>query len=253
MKYTGERMIIGEMECGKESDVYKEHIGRYNFAVQLVKDKRVLDIACGSGYGAAMLVESGAKEVVGGDIDDEVIRAAKDRYKNSNLNFEKVNAEELFFNDEYFDVVVSFETIEHIKDYKKYLSEIKRVLRPGGLLIISTPNRKITHRLGINNPYHIKEFILNELREELEGYFTEIELYGQRAMVDMNGRVRYIKIFYNVLLKIGIIQALRRLVPERIREKVGNKIDGVGTMVQVEKMKDGTDFMYLVAVGINKS
>jgi len=93
MKFTGERMIPGTEECSSKSSIFKEHVERYKFASRFVKDKVVLDIACGAGYGSKMLLNRGAKKIFGGDISKETINYCKTKYPNKELSFSVMDAQ----------------------------------------------------------------------------------------------------------------------------------------------------------------
>lgn len=161
---TGERMIPA---FHKGSFMYGEHIARYSSVASLLAGKVVLDIACGSGYGSQMLAKS-AQKVFGVDISEDSIQYAKKHYSSDNVEYRVGDATMIPLDDASVDAVVCFETIEHIQDYRKFLQEIKRVLRPEGQLILSTPNgdqfREAHH-------FHLHEFRLQELRDLLEDFF----------------------------------------------------------------------------------
>lgn len=161
MEFTGERFVPEKL---KENDeTYQEHIERYRFACHYVKNLVVLDAACGVGFGARMMSEF-AKQVYAVDISRESIEYAKEKYSNKNITFEQMDVVQIRYPDRFFDVVVSFETVEHVPEPEKFLSEIQRVLKPDGLLIISTPNRETTCRgEQVHTPSHIKEFTLGEI------------------------------------------------------------------------------------------
>jgi len=149
-----------------------EHLHRYAIAKEFVKGKTVLDIACGEGYGTSLLADE-ALSVKGVDIDSSVIEKAKRKYTKPNLNFLLGSTEQIPFVDQSFEVVTSFETIEHTSEHEKMMSEIKRVLKPNGLLIISTPDKlnyadKRNHR----SPFHIKELYSEQFHELISMYFT---------------------------------------------------------------------------------
>ena len=177
MKFTGERLVP---EKNKQDLIYGEHIVRYLFAKQFIKDKVVLDIASGVGYGTRILAEN-VKRIIGVDISKEAIEYAKRNYACKNCEFLVGDAEKLNFEDKSFDVVVSFETIEHLKNYKKFLEEIRRTLKDNGLFIVSTPNKEI---YPPGNPFHIKEFSEKEFKTELQKLFKFISLEYQNNFIN---------------------------------------------------------------------
>jgi O-antigen biosynthesis protein len=156
--------------------IYDEHIIRYELAKDFVKNKEVLDIACGTGYGSDMLAAAGAKRLIGMDIDKIAVQTASQKYRRENLEFRQGKAEKLELADRSMDIVTSFETIEHLEEPKKYLSEIKRVLKDEGLLIISTPNKKVFQE---QNPYHLHEYEREELEKLLKHFFNQVLVIEQ--------------------------------------------------------------------------
>jgi ubiquinone/menaquinone biosynthesis C-methylase UbiE len=178
MEFTGERVVPGKTP----QTIYDEHIYRYVFAASLAENKVVLDVACGTGYGAGYMADKGADKVVGVDISLEAVDYARERHsKNNKASFVCADAIRLPFADGAFDIVVSFETIEHIRQYRKFLAECRRVLKENGLLICSTPNRRIfSPKLAKPmNIFHVKEFWPEEFYRLLHRYFADIVLYGQ--------------------------------------------------------------------------
>ncbi len=137
----------------------------------------VLDLGCDSWYGSAELIKLGANIVQAVDIDEEAIVFAKKNYAAKNLLFTVSDAKSLPFKNQSFDVIVSFEVIEHIKDYRRYLKEVLRVLKKNDYFIFSTPNRN-KHRGG-TSPYHFKEFTPLQLRALFEEIGLLPELFGQ--------------------------------------------------------------------------
>lgn len=175
---TGERL---ETSVFNETTI--EHLHRYAIALEFVPDKNVLDIACGEGYGANLLAGKATK-VTGVDKDDAVIKEAAGKYKKENLSFITGQAEAIPLAENSYDIVTSFETIEHVADQSKMLGEIKRVLKPGGLLIISTPNKKTySDNTGRKNPHHTKELYEDEFASLLKKYFSNIEILKQETML----------------------------------------------------------------------
>lgn len=179
MKFTGERYIPS-----LKGRIKYEHIHRYGLSLKFVKDKSVLDIASGEGYGSALLAKV-ASSVVGVDIDSECVEYARQKYGNSsNLNFLVGSCSSVPLPNRSVDVVTSFETIEHHDQHEEMMGEIKRVLKPGGLLLISSPNR-LTYLAETkeSNPFHVKELYYEELVNLLERYFKYVQIYGQRLAI----------------------------------------------------------------------
>ncbi|MFZ2407750.1 MAG: methyltransferase domain-containing protein, partial [Methylobacter sp.] len=178
MKFTGERYIPAE-----QGRIRLEHYHRYATALDVVKQKDVLDVACGEGYGSFFMAGV-ARSVVGVDISDEAIQHASATYTKSNLAFRQGSAIALDFAEASFDVVVSFETIEHLAEQAQMLAEIKRVLRPDGLLVISSPNRPVySEESGEHNEFHVKELDFKEFDELLKTQFQTIKYFGQRLLM----------------------------------------------------------------------
>ncbi len=173
--WTGERYVP---EIG--GNIRFEHLHRYLIARELSRNKRVLDIACGEGYGAAILA-SVASHVVGVDIAGDVVAQASSAYAAPNVEFIEGSCEAIPLPDHAVDVVVSFETIEHVGDHQGMMRDIRRVLRPGGLLVMSSPDRcEYSDAIGTRNPFHVKELDREELERLLRSYFSNVALAGQR-------------------------------------------------------------------------
>ena len=188
------------------------------FASKFVANKVVLDVACGAGYGSNYLITCGAKEVLGVDLSKNAIEYAKNHYSKKNLYFLQGNAVSLPFHNNFFDVVVSFETIEHINEYEKYLEEIKRVLKPRGIFICSTPNIKYTQ-----HPYfHVKEFYPEEFFSLLEKHFGNIERYGQYIglITRINDVFRVKSRFYGLAGKILSSSPYGEKIKEFLKKRV---------------------------------
>lgn len=176
LKFTGERFLPGA-----SGEIWYEHWHRYHFAAKLVAGREVLDVACGAGYGSALLATQ-ARHVVGADISSETIQHAQAVYaRASNLEFRQADCAALPFADASFDAVISFETIEHIEAQGKFLDEARRVLRPEGLFILSSPNKlEYSDRRQCVNPYHLRELYRDELAVLLASRFPHTTWFGQR-------------------------------------------------------------------------
>lgn len=179
MDFTGERYIPGI-----QADFALEHRHRYILASELARGLDVLDIACGEGYGSAMLATS-AKSVQGVDISPEAVAHANAHYSASNLTFLEGSAAEIPLADQSVDLVVSFETIEHHDRHQDMMREIVRVLRPGGVLCLSSPDRATNADVlpPNSNPYHVKEMNLYELEDLVSTSFSKFQTYGQRSVM----------------------------------------------------------------------
>ncbi|HTG69440.1 MAG TPA: methyltransferase domain-containing protein [Candidatus Udaeobacter sp.] len=189
VRFTGERLVVNQAVKQGYSSVYHEHMSRYEFAGPLVKGLRVLDAACGAGYGSAMLKRAGAAEVVGVDVDGPSLERAGRDYGSSGVSFAEGDVLRLPFEDESFDAVVSFETIEHVASGADWIRESARVLKDGGLFIVSTPNRAVTnmHIYFEEQPFnqhHRFEYRTAELIGELVMHYAVEAVYGQNAFDD---------------------------------------------------------------------
>ena len=177
MKYNGERFL--PEEC--QGEIFIEHYQRYQFASLFASGKTVLDAACGEGYGSSLLAARAA-QVTGLDIDPSAVEDARAKYGDHNLSFLAGSVAALPFENASFDMVVSFETIEHvdIETQEAFLREIKRVLKPCGLLLMSTPNKAVyTDRVAGVNHFHIREFYPGEYRDFLGQSFRSVAFFGQ--------------------------------------------------------------------------
>ena len=159
-----------------------EHHHRYKLLADLItSEDKVLDIACGTGYGTHRIAHYTNDEVVGGDIAADAVENCNKRWQKKNLKFRVLDGTKLDFPDHYFDKVVSFETIEHTTAYMEMLREFSRVVKGSGTVIISTPNFLINSPKGyITNKFHTQEFVYDELLAILKSVFEEVTIYGQK-------------------------------------------------------------------------
>jgi SAM-dependent methyltransferase len=177
LPFTGERYtsaIWGQL--------HHEHFHRYLLVLEFCRGADVLDVACGEGYGTSLLGQV-AKTVAGVDNDQSTIDHALRSYLTKTVSFKLGNATHLPVADHSKDVVVSFETLEHLQDHEAFLLEIKRVLKHDGLLAISTPEIEAYNKAGgEKNPFHLRELTQEQFQHLLESHFSNVQLYGQRPI-----------------------------------------------------------------------
>jgi SAM-dependent methyltransferase len=171
-----ERIVPDETERG----IVAIHRKRYEFALPFCVGKEVLDAGCGVGYGSALLAER-AQRVVGVDVDEEAIAYARARYGAPNVEFLRLDLLEPDLPSASFDVVCAFETLEHLTEPEAFLAQTARLLRPDGVLLLSTPRAERT-TLTPENPFHSVEFAPADLERLLRARFGEAEIYGQRRL-----------------------------------------------------------------------
>lgn len=177
LENTGERLLTEVCD-----PTTLEHLHRYGLAATFCQDKDVLDIASGEGYGSSILADS-AGTVTGVDIDEAAVTHAKGKYKKPGLKYLQGSTDDIPLAASSVDVVVSFETIEHHSRHQEMLTEIKRVLRPDGLLIISSPDKlQYSDVLHANNPYHVKELYKEEFAALIGNYFRHVQMLLQRVV-----------------------------------------------------------------------
>lgn len=170
---TGERFIP---EGWRGRLISIEHEARYRWAEALARDRDVLDVACGVGYGTSILVRAGARRVLGVDFSDEAVEQARNRVGDP-ADFLVGDLLNLPCKDDSFDLITCFETIEHVADPGRGLDELRRVLRPGGVLLLSSPNRDVYIP---GNPFHLHEYTPDELEDALSARFAQVRLLRQQ-------------------------------------------------------------------------
>ena len=179
LPFTGERFVPHSPDA--KGEMWYEHWHRYHYVLPLVAGKKVLDVACGEGYGSALMSRR-AGSVCGVDISTAAITHARGAYSDrANLQFFEASCVKLPFSAAEFDCVVSFETIEHIAEQAEFLDEIKRVLKPEGVLILSCPNKaEYSDKRGFTNEFHVKELYRPELESLLAPRFARMRWLSQR-------------------------------------------------------------------------
>lgn len=210
LEFTGERFTP---ECVRE--IWYEHMHRYAFAQPLARGLRVLDAACGEGYGAALLASS-ASQVLALDISEQAVAHARARYGQMvNLRFDVADCTRLdALPAGSFDLITSFETLEHVQDQERMLDGFARLLAPEGLLLVSTPDKyTYTDLTGVINEFHVRELYRDEFEALLAARFAAFRLFGQKLLFqsalwdvsDTQQRTRW---------QAGTLQDTQTLVPQ---------------------------------------
>ncbi len=184
LQFTGEFFVPDAANARMEAD----HLERYRFAAQHAQGKHVLDIACGAGYSAPLYAEAGAASYLGVDLNSELVQSASANYAGKNAEF-RVGDITKFECGMQFDLISCFETIEHVPDFHGAIANLFKLLKPGGMLLVSSPNRPVTSPSAASlsdkpeNPFHTQEFTPDELADQLtEAGFevTNTDTFGQR-------------------------------------------------------------------------
>jgi SAM-dependent methyltransferase len=169
-----ERIVPDETEPG----IVALHLKRYEFARPYCVGKHVLDAGCGVGYGSAFLSHA-ARSVVGVDVSADAIDYARSRYGDRNVEFAVGDLQQLDREDAEFDAIVAFEVIEHVPRPERLVAEARRVLKPDGVLVVSTPRADVAQHRP-ENPFHEREFTPDEFERLLRASFGRVDVYGQR-------------------------------------------------------------------------
>jgi len=173
---TGERTLPGIRE---ENYWFQRHLVAYRFLLPRAAGKRVLDLGSGEGYGTDLLATVAA-EAVGVDLAPEAVYHARRTYRRPNLTFLYRDIYDLGIEDDSFDLVCSLQVVEHLHHPRRFMEEARRVLKPGGLCVISTPNRLIISpgRDTPLNPFHITEYDYPQFRDFMSSFFARVEIWG---------------------------------------------------------------------------
>lgn len=205
-------------------------LARYRFASKYCKNRKVLDVGCGFGFGSNYISIKGAKKVIGIDYDQNAIEVAKNNFASRKLCFRNCNVEDLGNLKEQFDVIIAFEIIEHIylNKVSSFIQSLTRLISPGGVLLLSTPNGRLTNFIfgKTYNPYHIKEYKAKELIDLLSPYFKNIKIKGldyKNKKYKIQQRKIRRSLVYKIIYILGHYKIVREFIPfipKSFREKI---------------------------------
>jgi SAM-dependent methyltransferase len=218
---TAERVAPGELTTRDQYLVYLRHLFAYEFAAATIPPgSQALEIGCGEGYGTALLAKT-AHIVIGLDIDQATVEQATAKYASETLSFRLYDGTRIPFPDNSLDAAVSFQVIEHVRDDSGHVREISRVLKPGGLLVMTTPNRTYRLRPGQKpwNRFHVREYCADDLQSLLEPWFEEVAVRGIRGSDEVQA-IEKARVAW--ALRPGPIATLRRSVPEPLKAVIGD-------------------------------
>jgi len=224
--------------------VWLEHIARYEFGARFVKEKVVVDCACGAGIGSETFARAGAKSVVAFDVSEKDIESARRKNILRHLTFQQSSGLELPIASSSVDVYISLETIEHVAEDLAFLREAHRVLQPAGIFICSTPNRAVTDPgKSISdkpwNQFHAREYSQDEFIDLLNPFFSHVELYGQNPK-----RIRLVR----ALERLGKVLPMHGVVRINQVMKLPNLVFDEMKNHVVQDMRAGYTYEYLVAI-----
>jgi SAM-dependent methyltransferase len=203
----------------QKKEIHEGHLKRYQFAKPFCANQDILDVACGFGTGSDLLAVT-ARRVDGVDLDLEELAHAMHFYKRDNLQFHQMDGTKMSFPNDSFDAAVSFETLEHLSGEQQelFLGELKRVVRPGGRVLLSTPDHYVWQRLALSWDQHIKELTKRELVSLMRRYFTVDDVYAQALLKEEPLPRRIIRAFLNVIKRADFFGLRYKLLPTRFRK-----------------------------------
>lgn len=218
------------------------HLKRYDFALTYCKDKTVLDAACGVGYGAHYLAQV-ASYVIGIDIDSKAIDYGQTRFGSDHLSLQVADVVNTGFVNAQFDVICSFETIEHLSGIPAYLKEMVRILNPEGVYLVSTPQVSKTNNHP-KNPYHTVEFSRMDFEALLYQYFDQVELYGQRRkQSELHYRMTQLLDGTGLRGRLPKLSRLRGLVNKTLRTTTFDEMSLGDMMITQEKIDRASELI----------
>lgn len=214
---SGERIYPEEIKTPEEYLIYLKEVFIYTWCKEKIsQDDCCLDAGCGEGYGTKLL-SSAVKKITGIDIDKKIIEKASEKYAGANREYRSYDGKMIPFDNDYFDTIVSFHAIEHIKDDTGFIDEICRVLKNNGQLIITTPNKakRLPGNMPSWNVFHVREYSPLELKHLLVKRFKEVSILGIDAIPEAK-KMEEERIGKNLKIASYDFLNLRRVFPAQV-------------------------------------
>lgn len=255
LKKTGERVIPEKIRTKEEYLQVLRHTYPYVYIKGEISGySDVLEVGFGEGYGTSLLSQI-CGHIIGIDVDEKVIEYARKKYGTEKCEFILYDGNNIPFPDNSFDVVASLQVIEHIDDDAGFVSELHRVLKNGGKLYITTPNK--THRLKPGqkpwNRFHVREYYPHELETVLRGTFNDVNIWGISATEEIH-RIEYNRFKQGLLLNLALRLGLRKLIPESIDPHLARFISRIkGRKTATTENKDFSNIFSLNDFRVEKT
>jgi len=242
---TGERLLPEKIESTEEYLIFLRHLFAYEFAKHRVaKTDLVLEVGCGEGYGGS-LISRYASKIIGLDVDESVIAHASKKYCSENCFFEIYDGITIPYDKDTFDMIISFQVIEHIKDDMNYVSEIYRVLKRNGIFILTTPNKSFRLKYDQKpwNIFHVREYNPQELENLLKKKFLDVKIWGICGNEEVRG-IELERLKQNLKIVSYDPLNLRNLIPVRLKPLIIRTIGKMNRMItKKQNIKASKDFL----------
>ncbi|MCK9606074.1 MAG: class I SAM-dependent methyltransferase [Methylomonas sp.] len=252
-----ELVKLSQFDSKEEFILHLIHEAAYNYAAMTSIGKNVLDLGCNTGYGSN-IINKKCKSISGVDVSENAITFALREFSNNGIDFKVVNGKNLPFHDNQFDMITSFQVIEHIVDCSNFIAELKRVLSPNGFVIFTTPNSCIRLDPGMKpwNTFHVKEYTANEIERLLSEFFVNVKVLGLFATEEIT-TIEKNRVFSarnncrlrnsGVKQEMPLFQKIDSVMPYRIKiflKKIHKSIVTNKQVVELQKKYTWRDLCY---------